>query len=394
MMQIASANESERLAAVIDMMSRLISYDTESSKTNLPLIADVEAWLAGLGVAHVRVPNAAGDKAALFATIGPKGDGGVVLSGHTDVVPVAGQSWTSDPFVVRRAGSRLYGRGTCDMKGFDAVCLAMIPEFQRMALKRPIHILLSYDEETTCLGPLDAIARFGRDLPRPAAAIVGEPTLMQVADAQKSVSTYMTHVTGHEAHSSKPALGVSAIEIAVEIMSALYRIHADLRIEGDASGRFDPGWSTVHVGTISGGTARNIMARDCAFSWEFRGLPGTPGDLALRRMEAFIAEHIAPRLAAFPGARVETIRDVEVPGLTPDPGSLAETLALKAARSNRTIAVPYATEAGQFQQGGVPTVVCGPGSIDQAHQPDEYVEISQLEAGIDFMRRLGRELSA
>lgn len=393
-MQIASANESDRLAAVIDMMTRLIAYDTESSKTNLPLIADVEAWLAGLGVAHVRVPNAEGDKAALFATIGPRIDGGVVLSGHTDVVPVVGQSWTSDPFVVRREGSRLYGRGTCDMKGFDAVCLAMIPEFQRMELKRPIHILLSYDEETTCLGPLDTIARFGLDLPRPAAAIVGEPTLMQVADAQKSVSTYLTHVIGHEAHSSKPALGVSAIEIAVEIMSALYRIHADLRDAGDPTGRFDPGWSTVHVGTISGGTARNIMAKDCVFAWEFRGLPGTPGDLALRRVEAFVAEHVAPRLAAFPGCRVETVCDVEVPGLRPDPGSLAETLALKAARSNRTIAVPYATEAGQFQQGGVPTVVCGPGSIDQAHQPDEYVEISQLEAGIDFMRRLGRELSA
>lgn len=392
-MQIASASEHDRLAAVIDMMTRLISFDTESSKTNLPLIGEVEAYLAGLGVEHVRVPNSTGDKAALFATIGPKADGGVVLSGHTDVVPVTGQSWTSDPFIVRRAGSRLYGRGTCDMKGFDAVCLAMIPEFQRMALKRPIHILLSYDEETTCLGPLDAIARFGHDLPRPAAAIVGEPTLMQVADAQKSVSTYVTQVTGHEAHSSKPALGVSAIEIAVEIMGALYRIHAELRAAGDPSGRFDPGWSTIHVGTISGGTARNIMAKSCAFAWEFRGLPGTPGDLALRRMESFVETEIAPRLAAFPDARVETICDVEVPGLAPDHGSLAETLALKAARSNRTIAVPYATEAGQFQQGGVPTVVCGPGSIDQAHQPDEFIEISQLETAVDFMRRLGRELA-
>ena len=393
-MHTASANEHERLAAVIDMMTRLISFDTESSKTNLPLIGEVEAYLAGIGVEHVVVPNAIGDKAAIFATIGPRIDGGVVLSGHTDVVPVAGQAWTSDPFIVRRDGSRLYGRGTCDMKGFDALCLAMIPEFQRAALKRPIHILLSYDEETTCLGPLDTIARFGRDLPRPAAAIVGEPTLMQVADAQKSVSTYVTTVTGHEAHSSKPALGVSAIEIAVELMRELYRVHDELRAAGDPGGRFDPGWSTVHVGSVSGGTARNIMAKSCQFAWEFRGLPGAPGDLALARMEEFIADKIAPRLAAFPAARVETVCDVEVPGLAPDPGSLAETLALKAARSNRTIAVPYATEAGQFQKNGVPTVVCGPGCIDQAHQPDEFIEIAQLEAGIDFMRRLMRELSA
>lgn len=393
-MHTASANEHERLAAVIDMMTRLISFDTESSKTNLPLIGEVEAYLAGIGVEHVVVPNAIGDKAAIFATIGPRIDGGVVLSGHTDVVPVAGQAWTSDPFIVRRDGSRLYGRGTCDMKGFDALCLAMIPEFQRAALKRPIHILLSYDEETTCLGPLDTIARFGRDLPRPAAAIVGEPTLMQVADAQKSVSTYVTTVTGHEAHSSKPALGVSAIEIAVELMRELYRVHDELRAAGDPGGRFDPGWSTVHVGSVSGGTARNIMAKSCQFAWEFRGLPGAPGDLALARMEEFIADKIAPRLAAFPAARVETVCDVEVPGLAPDAGSLAETLALKAARSNRTIAVPYATEAGQFQKNGVPTVVCGPGCIDQAHQPDEFIEIAQLEAGIDFMRRLMRELSA
>ena len=393
-MHTASANEHERLAAVIDMMTRLISFDTESSKTNLPLIGEVEAYLAGIGVEHVVVPNAIGDKAAIFATIGPRIDGGVVLSGHTDVVPVAGQAWTSDPFIVRRDGSRLYGRGTCDMKGFDALCLAMIPEFQRAALKRPIHILLSYDEETTCLGPLDTIARFGRDLPRPAAAIVGEPTLMQVADAQKSVSTYVTTVTGHEAHSSKPALGVSAIEIAVELMRELYRVHDELRAAGDPGGRFDPGWSTVHVGSVSGGTARNIMAKSCQFAWEFRGLPGAPGDLALARMEEFIADKIAPRLATFPAARVETVCDVEVPGLAPDPGSLAETLALKAARSNRTIAVPYATEAGQFQKNGVPTVVCGPGCIDQAHQPDEFIEIAQLEAGIDFMRRLMRELSA
>ena len=382
-----------RLGIAVDLMTRLIAFDTESSKTNLPLIAFVEDYLRGLGVEHVVVPNSTGDKAAIFATIGPNIDGGVVLSGHTDVVPVTGQDWTSDPFTVRREGSRLYGRGTCDMKGFDAICLAMVPEFQALNLKRPIHILLSYDEETTCQGPLDTIARFGVDLPRPASVIVGEPTLMQVADAHKGVATYRTMITGFEAHSSKPHLGASAIEVAHSLMGELYRFAAELREKGAQSDRFDPPCSTVHIGTIAGGTARNIMAHHCEFYWEFRGIPGVPQALALQRMEEFAAEHIMPRLGSFPGTSIETMTEVEVPGLDAENGSPAETLALKLTASNRTIAVPYATEAGQFQRAGIPTIVCGPGSINQAHQPDEYIEISELEACIGFMRRLGAELS-
>jgi acetylornithine deacetylase len=383
-----------RIASVIELMAQLIGFDTESTKSNLPLIAHVEDYLQGLGVPYVRVPNALGDKAALFATIGPMVDGGVVLSGHTDVVPVEGQPWTSDPFTMRREGTRLYGRGTCDMKGFDSICLAMIPEFQKAALKRPIHILLSYDEETTCLGPLDTIARFGRDLPRPAVVIVGEPTQMQVADAHKSVATYRTTVHGHEAHSSKPHLGASAIEAAVDLIGELYRFGAELEAAGDPSGRFDPAFSTIHVGTISGGTARNIMARQCTFHWEFRGLPGVAQNAAIQRMEDYAARIVLPKLTRYaPDAYIETLTEVEVPGLIAQDGSAAETLALKLSQSNRTIAVPYATEAGQFQKAQVPTIVCGPGSIDQAHQPDEFIEITEIEACIGFMRRLAQELA-
>ena len=203
------------------MLAGLVGFDTESSKSNLALVASVEAYLAACGVDYVKIPNETGDKAALFLTIGPKVDGGVVLSGHTDVVPVEGQNWTSDPFTLRREGGRLFGRGACDMKGFDSICLAMIPEFQKAKLSRPIHILLSYDEETTCRGPLDTIARFGVDLPRPAAVLVGEPTLMQVADAHKAVVTYRTTVHGHEAHSSKPYLGANAVETACDLVSDL-----------------------------------------------------------------------------------------------------------------------------------------------------------------------------
>ena len=383
-----------RVAEAIDVLARLVSFDTESSKTNLPLVAFVSELLRAHEPPFVVVPNAAGDKAAVFATIGPMIDGGIVLSGHTDVVPVAGQAWTSDPFTLRREGERLYGRGATDMKGFDAVCLAMIEEFKRAPLKKPIHILLSYDEETTCAGPLDTIARFGLDLPRPAATIVGEPTLMEAADAHKSIATFRTTVRGLEAHSSKPELGASAIEGAVELIHDLYRFAQELSADaGGRDPRFDPPTATLNVGTLEGGTARNILARECSFLWEFRGLPGAPQDLALRRLEAHARDVVLPRMRRFaPQASVETVIEVEVPGLAPEDDSLARTLALKLLRANHTIAVPYATEAGRFQQAGVPTIVCGPGSIDQAHQPDEYVEIAQLAACVGFLRALVAEL--
>ncbi len=384
----------ERLEAAIDMLASLIAFDTESSKSNLPLIASVEAYLTACGVEFVKIPNETGDKAALFLTIGPKADGGVVLSGHTDVVPVEGQNWTSDPFRLRREGGRLFGRGACDMKGFDSICLAMIPEFQKAKLSRPIHILLSYDEETTCRGPLDTIARFGVDLPRPAAVLVGEPTLMQVADAHKAIVTYRTTVHGHEAHSSKPDLGANAVETACDLVCELYRFGEQLARQGDPSGRFDPPASTIAVGVIHGGSARNILAKQCAFDWEFRSLPHVPQNLALAHLESYIARVALPKLTRHArDAYIETISEVEVPGLRPEPGSQAESLALKLARSNHTISVPFASEAGQFQAAGAPTVVVGPGSIDQAHQPDEYIEIEQMEAGIAFMRRLAAELS-
>jgi acetylornithine deacetylase len=279
------------------------------------------------------------------------------------------------------------------MKGFDAICLAMAPEFSRAALKKPIHILLSYDEETTCAGCLNSIARFGKDLPRPALAIIGEPTLMEVADAHKSVATYRTLVTGHEAHSSKPWLGVSAVHIACELVGALERIGEDLQVESDPLGRFEPAWSTVHVGMISGGTARNIMARQCEFAWEFRALPDVPHDRALKKFETVCADVRLRKMSLFPNANIETFVDTIAPGLIPEPQSAAATLALALAQANHTIAVPYATEAGQFQRGGLPAVICGPGSIDQAHQPDEFIEIAQLEAGLAFLRRLTDQLA-
>lgn len=381
------------LERAIEMTARLVAFDTESSKSNLPLIDFVESYLREEGVAFARAPNAAGDKAAIFATIGPQEPGGVLLSGHSDVVPIEGQDWSHDPFVLRRDATRLYGRGAVDMKGFNAVALAMIPEFRAARLTRPIHILLSYDEETTCLGPLDMIRRLGVDLPRPAAVIVGEPTGMQVADAHKSVTTHVTRVRGFEIHSANLHRGVSAVHIGCRLVCELERIGEALRTQGDPSGRFDPPYSTIHVGVIHGGTARNIVARDCAFHWEFRALPGVAPSDAHNRLEVFAQSLRETVFSPFPGCGIETSREVAVPGLAPDPGSPAQTLALRLARRNACIAVPYATEAGHFQQAGLPTVVCGPGRIDQAHQPDEYIDIAEMAACVDFMRALARELS-
>ena len=257
----------------LEMLAKLVSFDTVSSKSNLPLIAFVESYLQSWNVPYVRVPNEAGDKAALYATIGPQDRGGIVLSGHTDVVPVTGQAWTSDPFTLRVENGRAYGRGAVDMKAFDALALALVPEFLAADLITPIHIMLSYDEETTCLGVVDTIRRLGHDLPLPEAVIVGEPTMLEVVDAHKSVVTFTTTVHGFEAHSSKPYLGASAVMTAAEIIAELNRIGDDMMARGDTSGRFDPPYTTVHVGIISGGTARNILSKSCSFHWEFRGLP-------------------------------------------------------------------------------------------------------------------------
>jgi acetylornithine deacetylase len=381
------------LARAKSLLSELVAFDSVSDSSNLPLIDFVEAFLASQGVAARRAPNASGDKAALLATIGPRVDGGIVLSGHTDVVPILGQPWSSDPFALRETSGRLYGRGACDMKGFDACVLAMVPRFKATALKRPVHIVLSYDEETTCLGSRDVIAWFGRDEPRPGAVVVGEPTMMEVADAHKSIATFRTFVTGHEAHSALPALGANAVAAAADVVSEIGRLAREYE-KGPLDPRFEPPYSTLHVGMIQGGTAHNILARECSFQWEFRGLPGVTTASALTKLQAFVDAVALPRLTRFvAGPTIRTEIEVDVPPLAAAPGSSAETLALRLTHANNRIAVSFATEAGRFQVAGLPVVVCGPGSIDQAHKPDEFVDESQLAACLAFLDNLADELS-
>jgi acetylornithine deacetylase len=386
----ASPAAGERVAP-LDMLARLVAFDTVSHKSNLELIAFVEAYLAGWGVASTRFPNATGDKAALFATIGPQDRGGIVLSGHTDVVPVEGQSWSRDPFKLHIEDGRAYGRGAVDMKGFLALALALVPEFLAADLKTPIHLFLSYDEELTCLGVVDGIAEMGKTLPRPRAVIVGEPTSLELADAHKGVRTFFTTITGFAAHSSKPHLGTSAVHAGVRLAAELVGIADEREAELDPSGRFDPPYDTVHVGKFHGGIARNILADRCDLAWEVRTLPGSDPEDVPARFAARSEAVLAKMRKTAPTAAIETVMSSDVPGLAPDPGSEAETLVMRLAGRNRTIAVAYATEAGHFQRAGLPTIVCGPGSIDQAHQPDEYISLEQFSAGEAFMRRLMEE---
>ncbi len=374
----------------VALLERLVAFETVSDRSNLPLIDWVRGYLGQFGIDSVLLPNPAGDKAALFATIGPRDRPGLCLSGHTDVVPVVDQPWTSDPFTLTARDDRLYGRGTTDMKGFSACVLSMVPRFAALNLATPIHVVLSYDEEIGCLGILPTIGRLGADLPRPLAIFVGEPTEMTVVDSHKSINGFITEVTGHEAHSSKPELGANAILAAAEIVAEIERAAADMRERGDPSGRFDPPFTTVHVGTITGGTQLNIVPRHCRLHWEFRGLPDIDEAEIPARIDRFAQNEVMPKLTStYPEATIVTEHRDRVPGLAPEPGSLAERLALRFAKANRTFAVPFGTEAGHFQAAGIPTVVCGPGSINQAHAPDEFVTRDQLARCQAFLARLG-----
>ena len=393
---LAAMMNTETLAErAIEELARLVAFDTTSRGSNLDLIAYVEERLAGLGVASTRIGNAEGTKANLLASIGPAVPGGVVLSGHTDVVPVDGQAWTSDPWVLTAKGDRLYGRGTCDMKGFLALALAAAPDFAGGAIRRPVHLAFSYDEEIGCLGAPDLIAEIAARAPRPSAVIVGEPTGMEAVSAHKGIAAFRVVVTGKEAHSSQTHLGVSANMAAIRLMASLSALADRLEREADPASPFTPKWPTLTVGLVNGGTALNILARECVFVFDLRTPPGMDPDALLEGFFAEAAAMDAAMKARFEGTGVVVERRSRTPALAIEPDGAAEAFARRLAGDNGPVrAVPYAAEAGQFQQAGYSVVICGPGSIDQAHQPDEYVEISQMQRGAAFMARLIEALSA
>ncbi|UAK24615.1 acetylornithine deacetylase [Sphingomonas nostoxanthinifaciens] len=375
-------------------LARLVAFDTTSRDSNLALIVHVERLLADLGIATTRVPSADGSKTNLYATIGPAVAGGIVLSGHTDVVPVDGQSWTSDPFTLAARDGRLYGRGTCDMKGFLALALAAAPAFAQGSLARPVHLALSYDEEVGCIGAPAMIAEIARTLPPPAAVIVGEPTNMQVVRGHKGITSYLVTVTGHEAHSSLTHLGLSANMVAVQLMGQLAALAERLEREADPASPFVPPHATLTIGQVDGGTAVNILAGRCTFLFDLRCPPGLDPEAVLAPFLAEAARCDATIKARFPAAGVSVVRRSTTPAFAPDPDSVAERIARSLAGDNGPArVVAYAAEAGQFQQGGFSTVICGPGSIEQAHQPDEYVEKTQIARGASFMLRLAEMLA-
>jgi acetylornithine deacetylase len=381
------------LSTARDLLARLVAFDTTSAKSNLALIDFVEDYLDGLGIEVFRVPSPDGAKADLFATVGAQGDGGVGLSGHSDCVPVEGQKWTSDPFTLTEREGKLYGRGACDMKGFIACVLASVPLFKSRKLKEPIHIIISYDEEVGCTGVRPLIARLGQDLPRPRAVIVGEPTSMKVIDTHKRIDAYRTRVTGREAHSSMPELGVNAIAAAAALVGELERIAADIAAKQNDA-RFEPPYSTVMVGTIEGGTAHNIVPKNCEFQWQVRGLPQAAPAEVPRDLTAFAKTTLLPRMRQVTKeAAIDTVSEGSVPAFVAAPGSPAVALALELTGAHTTHAVSYTTEAGLFEQAGVPAVICGPGDIAKAHAPDEYVPIAQLDACLAFLAGLTDTLS-
>jgi acetylornithine deacetylase len=375
--------------AALTHLEALIGFDTTSRDSNLRLIAYVEAYLGGLGVSSRRVANADGSKANLYATIGPAVPGGVVLSGHTDVVPVDGQAWSSDPFVLTRRGGRLYGRGTCDMKGFLALALAAVPTFARGESARPLHLAFSYDEEVGCLGAPAMIRELVAGLPAPIAVIVGEPSEMEVVSGHKGISTWRVTVTGHEAHSSLTHLGVSANMVAIGLMAQLRALAESFERHPDAESLYHPPHATLTVGLMHGGTAVNILARECDFTFDLRTPPGQDPDTIMAPFLAACAAEDQALKARFGDAGVRITRRSSTPSFAPEPDGTAEMLARRLAGDNGPArVVPYAAEAGQFQGAGFSTIICGPGSIEQAHQADEYLEIAQFERGAGFMQRL------
>ncbi len=371
-----------------DILARLVGFDTTSRDSNIPLIAWVEDYLDQFNVPHFRIDYEKGHKTNLYATIGPDIGGGIVLSGHTDVVPVDGQDWHTDPFILTEKDGLLYGRGSADMKGFIAVALALVPEFVKLDLRVPIHLAFSCDEEVGCKGVRPLVDFLRNHAKKPSAAIIGEPTSMRVVNGHKSAVRFSTEVTGHESHSALTDKGVNAIMVAGEIIHEISKIREELIAIGDASQRYDPPYSTIHIGVISGGTANNIVPKFCSFNWETRLLPNADENYVPDRINAMTRKLEPAMKAVSPDAGIHFAQANAIPGLAAEKDSPAEQLALHCSHTNSTHTVSYGTEAGLFQQAGIPAVVCGPGSIEQAHKPDEFIAVSELRACELFLRRL------
>ncbi len=373
----------------IEMTKRLVAYDTTSRNSNLALIEFVRDYLDGYGVTSELVFDATAAKANLYATIGDQDRGGILLSGHTDVVPIDEQDWHTDPFTLVEQDDKLFARGSADMKGFIGTLLSLVPTLVERKLREPIHLSFSYDEEIGCIGVRTLIDML-KDRPnKPRLCIVGEPTSMQVGVGHKGKHTLRCHVQGHEAHSSLIHQGVNAIEAAAELVAKLKEIARRKRDHGPFDPDFQPPYSSVHTGLIRGGTALNIVPRECTFDFEVRPLPGDDVAAIVAELREFAATRILPEMQA---VRPETSILIEelssAPGLNTPKDHEATQLAASLSGANGTIKIAFGTEGGLFAAAGIPTVICGPGSIEQAHKPDEFVALEQIARCEAFLQRL------
>jgi acetylornithine deacetylase len=376
-----------------ELLARLVSYDTTSRNSNLELIGFVRDYLDAHGIPYRVSTDATGEKANIHAIIGPQEAGGVALSGHVDTVPVDGQAWSADPFTLRRTDGRLYARGSADMKGFVSACLAAVPDFKAKPLARPLHLFISYDEEVGCQGAQRLIEDLDASGLKPSLCVVGEPSGMQPILAHKGKLNLRVRVRGLPGHSSEPGKGVNAVQAAGEAIAYIAAEARRLAQEGPFQDGFDPPHTTIHVGTIQGGTILNIIPERCEFIMEWRNIPGDDATRHVQRLRDFVARSIEPAMHA---VNRGTGFDFEVlttmPGLSLDADHQLTAIVKQLTGSNSTGKVSYGTEGGYYQNSGIPTIICGPGHIAQAHQPDEWIAQDQLDACDVFIRRLADRL--
>jgi acetylornithine deacetylase len=373
---------------VAEYLAKLVSFPTVSSATNLDLVRFVEAEMARSGARVRRFPNEAGDKTNLLVSIGPDEPGGIIWSGHTDVVPTEGQAWTADPWTLRHRDGRLIGRGTTDMKGFLACTLAAVARIQVNQLARPIHLAFSYDEEVGCAGVGPMAEWLGQSALKPRFAVIGEPTRMELVTAHKGGLIGWATVKGKPGHSSQPDRYVNAVMVAADLIAYINRIRSEMRAGSQFEG-LDPPYSTIQVNLITGGLHGNIVAEACRFFWEMRIIPGESDIAVLNRMETYAREHLEPAMKAIAsdtGISFEV--QARIPSLRPNADATIEAAILSVLGSESAKAVPFGTEAGIFQNSGIPSVVVGPGDAGDAHQPDESIACDELDRCVEFLVRL------
>jgi len=382
------------LSKTINILGDLIAFPTVSSDSNLEMIHYLASHLKECG-ADVHLLRDPGDtKANLFATLGPHKNGGIVLSGHSDVVPVTDQDWTSDPFTMTRRNDRLYGRGTCDMKGFIAATIAMAPQIAKAVNDRPVHFAFTYDEETGCIGAGHLAQSLGELGIKPGVAIIGEPTQMRIIEGHKGCYEYTTRFQGIGGHGSAPDEGVNAVEYAARYVTYLLDLKDQLRTMTPENSLFEPPWTTVNVGSSNGGTVHNVIATKAEVNWEMRPVQSSDADFVKSRLNSYCQDVLLPKMQhVFPEAMIETEVVGEVDGLVPTLDNEAREIVAALTGDNNAGLVPFGTEAGIFQNLGMDVVVCGPGAIEQAHKPDEYIAIDQLGQCVTMLQKLTDKLA-